>query len=123
MTTSDSAAGSALPLAWVPDACTLPAAQQPLRLAEFDDLFAASVRDSRRLTPTHLRLNLHGPQGLKAKVEDLAARESDCCSFFTFAVTALAEGMVQFDIEVPAAQTDVLDTLAERATTIAPSSP
>ena len=31
-------------MSWVaPEACTLPTAQQPLRVAEFDDLFANSV--------------------------------------------------------------------------------
>lgn len=123
MTTPDGAPGSALPLAWVPEACTLPTTKQPLRQAEFDDLFATSVHDSRRLSSTHLRLDLIGPYGLQAKVEDLAARESDCCSFFTFTVTAGAGGTVQFDIQVPTAHTDVLDALAQRAASIAPSAP
>ncbi len=28
---------------WVPDACTLPTVEQPLRLKEFDDLFRDAV--------------------------------------------------------------------------------
>jgi hypothetical protein len=32
---------SVAPAVVVPDACTLPAVERPLRLAEFDDLFAA----------------------------------------------------------------------------------
>jgi hypothetical protein len=31
-------------LAWVPDACSLPTVDRPLRLTEFDDLFAVAVR-------------------------------------------------------------------------------
>ncbi|MEV4838269.1 hypothetical protein AB0K05_27425 [Nonomuraea sp. NPDC049486] len=34
----------ALDQAWVPSACTLPTAEQPLRVAEFDALFADAVR-------------------------------------------------------------------------------
>jgi hypothetical protein len=29
---------------WVPEACTLPTVEQPLRVAEFDDLFATALR-------------------------------------------------------------------------------
>jgi hypothetical protein len=97
----------AMDLAWVPDACTLPTAQRPLRLAEFDDLFATSVTSSDRLAPGHLRLTLGG--------DDHADRENDCCSFFTFTITSPRPGSVVFDIEVPAAHIDVLDALANRA--------
>jgi hypothetical protein len=102
--------------AWVPDACTLPTAQQPLRLVEFDELFATNVAGSERLTPGHLRLALVGDEQLAATVTDLADRESDCCSFFTFTVTSPRPGSVVLDIEVPAAHVDVLDALANRAT-------
>jgi predicted metalloendopeptidase len=30
--------------AWVPEACTLPSVEQPLRVAEFDEVFANAVR-------------------------------------------------------------------------------
>lgn len=102
-------------LTWVPQACTLPTAQQPLRLAEFDDLFANALDNSERLSRQHLRLNLTGPAHLQATVQDLAARENECCSFFAFTVTSEAPGRVAFDIEVPAAHADVLDALADRA--------
>lgn len=101
-------------LAWVPEACTLPTVQQPLRLAEFDDLFATAVDRVARLTATHTRLGLTGSDDLEARVRDLATRESQCCSFFTFTVTPLAAA-VSLDIEVPAAYTDVLDALTARA--------
>jgi hypothetical protein len=105
----------AMDLAWVPDACTLPTAQRPLRLAEFDDLFATSVTSSDRLAPGHLRLTLAGDDHLAATLRDLADRENDCCSFFTFTITSPRPGSVVFDIEVPAAHVDVLDALANRA--------
>ncbi|MCU7729332.1 hypothetical protein ODJ79_36925 [Actinoplanes sp. KI2] len=102
----------------VPDACTLPTAERPLRLAEFDDLFATAVRRIDRLGESHARLHLTGPAGLAARVRDLAARESECCSFFTFTTTEqpATEGeVVVLDIEVPAAHADVLASLIRRA--------
>ena len=88
----------------VPEACTLPTAEQPSRLAEFDDLFAGSRRDITTAGPTRARLTLAGPAGLAASVRDLTARESRCCAFFAFTVTAgpAADGeSVTLDVEVP----------------------
>jgi hypothetical protein len=95
----------------IPEACTLPSADRPPRLAEFDTLFAESVRAVEHRTPTHARLHLAGPA---SAVRDLAARESECCSFFTFTVSQ-AEDEVILDIEVPARYSDVLASLVERA--------
>lgn len=105
-------------LAWVPQACTLPTAQQPLRLAEFDALCANTARTAERVDDTHLRLTLVGGPDLEATVRDLATRESDCCTFFTFTTTSNAPGRVTLDIKVPPAHTDVLAALAERADTV-----
>jgi hypothetical protein len=104
-------------LAWVAHACTLPTAEQPLRLAEFDAMFVAAVRGEERLGPQHLRLTLAGGADVAEAVRDLAARESECCSFFTFTVSAPHAGEVRLDIEVPAGHTAALDALAQRATT------
>jgi hypothetical protein len=100
----------------VPVACTLPTAERPLRLAELDDLFTA-VRDVESVSATHARLHLTGPPGLEATVRDLTARESECCSFFTFTVTPAPAGgeALILDIEVPAQYADVLVSLAGRA--------
>jgi hypothetical protein len=95
------------------DMCTLPTAERPLRLAEFDDLFATALRGQQRLSPTTLRWRL-APM-VAAAVRDLTARETACCSFFSFAVTADDEA-VGVDVTVPAAHVDVLDVLAARAT-------
>ncbi|MEV0570050.1 hypothetical protein [Dactylosporangium sp. NPDC050588] len=101
----------------VPDACTLPTAERPLRLAEFDALFSSAVRSVEVVSPTRARMRLAGPAGLEATVRDLAARETACCSFFTFTVTpGPADGALVLDIQVPAAYTDVLASLAGRAT-------
>ncbi|GAA1745067.1 hypothetical protein [Luedemannella helvata] len=100
--------------AWVPDACTLPTAERPLRLAEFDELFTRAVRGGERLGARHLRVTLAGGPDLAESVRDLAARETECCSFFDFTVTAPEPGLVRLDIEVPAARIDVLDAWAAR---------
>jgi hypothetical protein len=105
-------------LAWVPDACTLPTAQQPLRLAEFDALFTSALERAERRSDRQLRLVMTGSTGLETTVRDLAARESDCCSFFTFTVTAPQPGQVTLDVEVPEGHIDVLDALADRAATM-----
>jgi hypothetical protein len=85
----------------VPDACTLPTAEQPLRLVEFDALFRASLRAVERVGPTHLRLRFDG--GAEPAVRDLAARESACCSFFEFGIRSQADEVV-VDVRVPASR-------------------
>jgi hypothetical protein len=70
-----------MPQDWAPDACTLPTAERPLRVAEFHDIFASVVRAER---PDPMRLDLVVPRAVEAAARDLARRESDCCSFFTF---------------------------------------
>jgi hypothetical protein len=105
-------------LAWVPDACTLPTADRPLRLAEFDALFSAAVSDGERLAERHLRVTLSGGGDLADSVRDLADRETQCCSFFTFTVSAPEPGVVLLDVEVPAGHVDVLDALQARAATV-----
>lgn len=105
-------------LAWVPEACTLPTAEQPLRLAEFDALFTASVRGGERIAAQHLRVTLAGGDELAELVRDLADRETQCCSFFTFTITAPEPGQVHLDIEVPVGHIDVLDALNARAASV-----
>jgi hypothetical protein len=127
MTASMTGATAPVPgMAWVPvDACTLPTAEQPRRVAEFDELFATSLRDVRSSAEGRpmARLLLGGDDTLSARVQRLADAETSCCSFFTFTVTRLdgekeqspGETLVALDVEVPAAQTDVLDALVRRA--------
>jgi hypothetical protein len=100
---------------WVPDACTLPTAEQPLRLAEFDQFFRDAVRGVDRLSAQHLRLQLDGAAQVEKAARDLTARESSCCSFFAFDLFRPDRDQLALDIRVPAGHVDVLDALAERA--------
>jgi len=101
----------AIPDDWAPDACTLPTAQRPLRVAEFDDLLTA-VRRSQRPAPTRLDLVL--PRAVESAGRDLARRESQCCSFFTFEFESLGDDVVMH-IAVPPEHVEVLDALDARA--------
>src|SRR5262245_21615745 len=100
----------AIPEDWAPDACTLPTEDRPLRVAEFDDLFAFVVRAERR-----------GPQWLdvvlrrlvEAPARDLARRESECCSFFRFDFEPAGNDVVMH-IVVPPEHVAVLDALHAR---------
>jgi hypothetical protein len=103
-------------LGWAPvDACTLPTAERPLRLAELDSLFAASLRAVERAGDTRARLLLAGDDSLPERVRRLADAESACCSFFTFDVSTSVDGLVAFDIDVPPAYAEVLAGLVARA--------
>ncbi|WP_067815028.1 hypothetical protein [Nocardia inohanensis] len=98
---------------WVAvDACTLPSAAQPLRVAEFDELFANALRAVQRVSPTRLRLRLDA--AAESEARQLAGRETACCSFFTFEFSTGPAGSIWMEIEVPAARTAVLDALATR---------
>ena len=100
---------------WVPDSCTLPTAEQPLRRAEFDTLFAASLRTVERLSAEHARLVLTGDETLPTRVQRLADAETACCSFFTFTLTPQPPDRVALDVEVPPTRSDVLAALVGRA--------
>ncbi|SCL60192.1 hypothetical protein [Micromonospora chersina] len=100
---------------WAPDACTLPTAERPLRLAEFDQFFRDAVRGVDRLSARHLRLHLAGDARVEESARDLTARESSCCSFFAFAVSRSGPDALTLDVRVPAAHIHVLDGLADRA--------
>ena len=110
-----------VPADWVPvDACTLPTAEQPLQVAEFDTLFAAALREVHRPPgiATRARLLLAGDEGLGDRVQHLADAETASCSFFAFTLTPLSGGdgtTLALDVEVPAAHADVLTGLVRRA--------
>jgi hypothetical protein len=60
-------------IAWVPQACTLPMADQPLRQAEFDALFATALRAfDRPDQPTSARAS---PRSLEDVRIELLVRE------------------------------------------------
>lgn len=96
---------------WVPDACTLPTLEQPIRVAEFDRFFAESVHSTARPSPTRLDLVL--ATDAETVGRDLAARESACCSLFTFDFDTTETGLVM-RVGVPAAYVEVLDAFEGR---------
>ena len=100
----------AIPEDWAPDACTLPTEERPLRVAEFDDLFAFVVRAERR-EPQRLDVVLR--RLVEAPARDLARRESECCSFFTFDFEPVGNDVVMH-IAVPPEHVAVLDALQAR---------
>ncbi|WP_035752527.1 hypothetical protein [Parafrankia discariae] len=100
--------------AWVPRSCTLPTAERPLRVAEFGALFAGRMAGVSRPDRLRLELVLTGGEGVEETVRDLVARESGCCSFFTFTVHP-GSRRIGLDVEVDGAHEAVLDALQERA--------
>lgn len=103
---------------WVPAACTLPTAEQPLRIAEFDALFTDHVRAVRREDPTRLVLALTGGPQVAATAADLAARETVCCSFFTFDLR-ITDGTLTLTVSTSGGHADVVAALADRAESLA----
>ncbi len=99
---------------WVPESCTLPTVEQPLRVAEFDDLFATAVRPAERVGPAELRLHLPAGNGTVSTARELVARETGCCSFFAFEVRPSAT-RTELAVRVPDAQSAVLDAMLQRA--------
>lgn len=103
---------------WAAESCTLPTVEQPLRQAEFDELFATAVRGARRPEVTRLRLELEPTAEVAARAADLVVRETACCSFFVFTLTATG-GALSLEVAVPGGQVAVLDALAARSGALA----
>jgi hypothetical protein len=98
---------------WAPETCSLPTAERPLRVAEFDRLFASALRGMDRPATTRLRLWLDPAAEVTAR--ELAGRETTCCSFFDFSFERVGADRLAVDVSVPAAQTAVLQGLADQA--------
>jgi len=97
----------------VPDACTLPTAERPLRLAEFDRLFPYASAAVERRGPQTARISFPPQPEIAAQAADLVVRETRCCSFFTFALTATG-GALHLEITVPEGHTSVLESVVGR---------
>jgi hypothetical protein len=82
----------------IPIACTLTAEEAPDRVAEWRD--ALSVAKSRERTASGYRLRFAKDPAFAGRLADLAAREVECCAFFTFTVTLDSSGLV-FDVIAP----------------------
>ncbi len=101
-----------------PDACALPTADRPLRLAEWDDLFATATTGARRSDPYRATFQLRPDPAVAARAADLTVRETRCCSFFTFDLRATGDEL-ELSVTVPSEHVAVLDALAGRATPVA----
>ncbi|MGH3768074.1 MAG: hypothetical protein ACRDTX_23490 [Pseudonocardiaceae bacterium] len=99
---------------WTPAACLLPTAEQPLRVAEFDQLFSSAVLRLDRPEPCRLELELNPTTDVAASTAALAVRETGCCSFFAFTLTA-TDRRLELRVAVPPTHVAVLDALAARA--------
>lgn len=97
----------------MPQSCTLPTAEQPLRIAQFDRLFTDAVRTVDRPSRTQLSLDLEPTAEMAQQAAGLVVRETACCSFFTFTLTATG-GALELGVAVPDSHVEVLDALAAR---------
>jgi hypothetical protein len=86
----------------------------PLQVAEFDDLFRDCVIAVDRADATSVRLTLDGGDEVAARVLVLTARETECCSFFTFELSPAPDGL-RLLVQVPPGQVAVLDAFTTRA--------
>jgi hypothetical protein len=119
-------------LSWAAvDACTLPTVERPVRAAEFDALFEEVVEEVIRVDDTHLVVRLASGPEVAARAFALAAKETVCCSFFSFRVVEETEGeagtgpgqqagngavgRVRMEVDVPPERAAVLSGLAARA--------
>lgn len=103
-----------LPDDWVPAACTLPTVEQPLRRAEFDDLFTKDVLRVAQTSSREVRFELRAEPDVAGRAASLAARETACCSFFTFDLT-VSDGRVAMLVSTAPDHEPVLAALAARA--------
>lgn len=99
---------------WIPDACTLPSVEQPLRTTEFADLFARDVVSVTQESDTKIVLELRPDPASASRAAALAAKEVECCSFFRFQLT-IAEGQVRLVIETSPEHAGVLGGLLQAA--------
>jgi hypothetical protein len=96
-----------------PEACSLPLADQPARMAEWDTLFIEAVRE---VSPTGggVRFVVDRGVAIPAAVADLADRESQCCSFLEFTLV-VGDGTLSLGVTSDAGHAEVVDALGERA--------
>ena len=104
----------------VENLCTLPTAARPLRVTEFDGLFAGQLAAPRWISQHRVEFTLAGVDDLYDQVSDLVARETACCSFFDFSITRLTQETGQGPVlalraGVPASRHDVLEALTSQA--------
>jgi hypothetical protein len=92
----------------IPIACSLSTDDMGDRLQEWEALLARA--SSREPTEPGYRLIFARDAELASALADLAAREIECCPFFTFVVT-MTNDRLQFDVEVPEDARELVATL------------
>ena len=108
------------------ETCTLPTAERPTRIAEWDSVFRELVT-AKRLDAEHGRLVFRPAPGLEDRVRDLSRRETECCTFFDFLLSPVHDGpfaeldgaagrhTLVLDVAVPRARADMLDAFVQWA--------
>ncbi len=99
-----------MPGDWAPDDCTLPTAERPLRVAEFDEFFTVVLRFDR---PQPTRLDLVLPRDAEATDRYLADRKANAARSSRSASNRTAEDVVMH-IGVPSARVKILDAIEAR---------
>lgn len=99
---------------WVSESCTLPTVEQPLRRAEFDELFAEDAVRVAQQSPQQIRIELRADPPAAARAAALAVKETGCCSFFSFDL-AITDGRVVLTVSTARAHEAVLAALGARA--------
>lgn len=103
---------------WVKvSACTLPTVERPVRQAEFDELFKEVARVEEAY-PDHIRLHLRRDAAVISRAASLAAKETGCCSFFSFDLRITKAEAVLSVVTDPGHE-DVLTAFADRAKRVA----
>ena len=97
----------------LPVACSLTAAEQSERAAEFRELTRRALADRRR-EDGRVVLSFRARPGVAEQVEDLARRERECCPFLEISVER-GEGLVALSIGARPDAAPVLDAFYELA--------
>ena len=95
----------------MPGACTLPTAERPLRVAEFEELFATALRGQQRLSPTRRPWRLDPAAEQAAR--DLTVRRANAARSFPLRLPGQTAGCTSRGRARSVA--DVLDALADQA--------
>jgi hypothetical protein len=86
-------------------ACSLDAAGQKERLAEWSSLLRRAAR--REETADGVRYTFAAAHGLESRLRTLAAAEKACCAFFDFAVVRTG-GEIELTVTAPPHAADAL---------------
>jgi hypothetical protein len=94
----------------LPIACSLSAAEYPVRLAEIEALGRDALLDA-CVDGARANLRFVAVAGVRERVERFAEAESRCCAFLTFDITEAPDAVV-LTVEGPPDAAGVVDELA-----------